>query len=96
MSDKKYLPCNDISRPICRQFVNQGSCRKKTRCYFYHPTVMTPIIKKKASRQLGSCYCGSIQRRIINKYGYRSNDGGDSPIFFVVCSRTGRSMKLCM
>ena len=96
-SEETYHPCDDNTKPICRQFVNQGNCRKRKRCYFYHPKVITPIIIKKATRQLGYCYCGSPQKRIINQRSIRYRGDDDTvPMFFVVCSNTGRSMKLCM
>lgn len=88
-----YYPCFDESRPVCRQFVNHKWCRKRLQCNFYHPLVITPLIKKKATRKLGHCYCGYPQRRLISRRLLRSSDDN---IFFVVCSRTGRSMKKCL
>lgn len=65
--------------------------------FFYHPEVVTPTITQQARRQLGHCYCGSLRKRVINYRALRSRDSDDFfPPFFVVCSRTGRSMKLCM
>jgi hypothetical protein len=94
LQSKYYAYNNNINSPICRQFVNQGKCRWQKKCHFYHPKIITPIIKKKTQRKLGCCYCGSLQRRFLNKRGHHIGD--DIPTFFVVCSRTGRSMKLCM
>ena len=90
-------PCNNPDNLICRQYVNQGNCRKRKRCSFYHPEVITPIVVKQARRELGHCYCGSFQRRIINQRAFRNPDPDNSiPRFFAVCSRTGRSMRHCM
>lgn len=94
--DNTYYPCNDPDKPVCRQFVNQTNCRQKQRCRFYHPPIITSIIKKKASRELGCCYCGAFQKKLLNKRGYRVGEDSDVPIFFVVCGRTGKSMRRCM
>lgn len=94
----KYYACEDPNRPICRQYVNQGHCRRNNRCNFYHPKVMTRLIEKKAKREPGHCYCGSFQKTIIGNTTYRLEDGinASKPTFFVVCSRTGKSMRKCM
>ena len=91
-----YYPCNDPAKPICRQFVTKGNCRYRMKCRFYHPLVITPVIKKRATRELGCCYCGSLLKRLINKRAYRVGEDGDPPLFFVVCGRTGRSIRNCM
>ena len=91
-----YYPCNDPQNPPCRQFVNQGTCRKRLKCRFYHPPIITSIIKRKTSRELGHCFCGSKQRKLLSKKNFTIKDGERCPIFFIVCGRTGRSMKLCM
>lgn len=92
-----YHACDDDNNPVCRQFVNQGQCRKRKRCCFYHPPEITDTVIRNATRELGYCYCGAIQKRIINNRSRRTNrDGETSPMFFVICSRTGRSMKRCM
>ena len=94
---ENYCACNNPGNPLCRQYVNQGNCRKRKRCCFYHPEAITPIIAKQAKRQLGFCYCGSPQRRIINHRAFKNSNVDDSiPKFFAVCSRTGRSMRQCM
>jgi len=98
-SNPKYYPSEDPNRPICRGYVNQGKCHKRKQCNFYHPKVITPIIKKKAKREPGHCYCNALQRTIINNRSYRlSTDGTglSQPMFFVVCSSTGKSMRKCM
>lgn len=89
---EKYYASEDPSRPICRQFVNQGKCPKRRHCQFYHPKVITHTITKQAKRELGHCYCGAPQKTIISYQ--RSQE--DKPNFFVVCGRTGRSMRRCM
>lgn len=94
-STNNYYPYTDDTRPICRHFVNQGRCRRGNKCNFYHPEVICPIIQKKANRKLGHCFCGSPQRRLINNRSHRAGEY-DDVIFFVVCSRTGRSMRYCM
>ena len=94
--DGIYYPCNDASKPICRQFVNQAKCRRKQKCRFYHPPVITRIIKRKATRELGFCYCGALQKKLLNKRAYRVGEDDDIPIFFVVCGRTGKSMRRCL
>lgn len=97
-AQEKYYPCDDPNRPICRQFVNQGGCHKRKRCHFYHPKVITHVIQKKASRELGHCYCGAAQKTIIRFQPGRPRTRADDPgtQFFVVCARTGRSMRNCM
>lgn len=95
-TDSIYYACNDPLNPICRQFVNQGTCRRRSNCRFYHPRVITDIIRRKAGRELGHCYCGSLQRKLINRRAFNIRDNERCPIFFVVCGRTGRSMKRCM
>ena len=95
-SEEIYYPCHDPEKPVCRQFVNQGKCRKQKRCRFYHPAVITSSIQKKAKREPGHCFCGAYQRRLLNTRNYRVDEDGTSPTFFVVCGRTGRSMKRCM
>ena len=95
--DKTY-PCNDPNRPICRQFVNQGKCNKRHHCTFYHPKVVSPIMKKKAQRELGYCYCGSHQKKVISgrTWSASDEDGERRPTFFILCGRTGKSMKKCL
>lgn len=91
-----YYPCKDSSKPVCRQFVNQGKCRKHLKCRFYHPPVITPTIRKKATRNPGYCYCGSMLKYITNSRPYHRSDDKDTPTFFTVCSRTCRSIGKCM
>ena len=57
--------------------------------------MISSIIRKKASRKLGSCYCGAPQKCLINKRSYRVGEH-DNALFFVVCAATGRSMRHCM
>ena len=96
-SNIKIYPCDDPNRPVCRQFINQGKCQRRHHCGFYHPKTITPVIKKKARRELGHCYCGSPQRTVISGRNARVDEDGIShPTFFIVCSRTGKSMRKCM
>lgn len=97
-SNQKSYPCNDPNRPVCRQFVNQGKCNKRNHCTFYHPKTLTPIIKKKARRELGHCYCGAPQKTIISGRTWRGSDedGEMRPNFFIICGKTGKSMKKCL
>lgn len=88
-----YLPCNDINQPVCRQHVNQGYCRRGNKCRFYHPKIINTTIKKKAERKLGYCYCGHPLKKLVNSR-YVVND--NKPLFFMVCSRSGRSISNCM
>jgi len=92
----KYVACNDPTNPPCRQFVNQGKCRRRLKCRFYHPPATTPTIRRKTTRDLGKCYCGAPQRKIMSKRPFVLMDDEKVPIFFCVCSRTGSSMKNCM
>ena len=82
------------SSPICREFVNTGICTRRGKCRFHHPVHITKSIKKQATRQPGQCYCGASQRCLVNSR--RSRDDEDRPVFFVVCGKTGKSMKKCM
>lgn len=96
-NNSKYYACNDPNRPICRAYVNQSKCNRNNHCNFYHPRVITQMIKKKARREPGFCYCGSLQRTIIANRVFRRSDEDDAPpTFFIICSRTGKSMKKCI
>jgi len=95
ITNNAYYACKDSNRPVCRQFINQGKCHYHNKCKFYHPEVISPIIKRKATRKLGYCFCGSSQRCVINNRHYRAGEN-DNIVFFVVCSQTGRSMRYCM
>lgn len=95
-SNTEYRPCNDPTKPVCRSFVNQGICRLRDGCRFYHPPHLTKTIKKKARREPGLCYCGAPQKKLVNKRQYRPGEDDAMPIFYVVCSRTGKSMRRCM
>jgi hypothetical protein len=93
-----YYPCNDISRPLCRDFIN-NNCKRGKLCLLYHPSLVTPIHKKHVRRELGHCYCGARQKNIINRNKYKiTNDDNNRmiPSFYVVCSKTRKSMKFCM
>lgn len=83
---------NDDTRPLCRYFYRKG-CRKGDKCRFYHPPSITPTIRKEYDRERGRCYCGCQLKSIINNR-YIRNDEND-PLFFVVCSKTKKSMKKC-
>lgn len=90
-------PSQNAANPICRQFVNRGSCLKGLKCKFYHPPTITDSIRRTTRRDFGFCYCGAIQRTIIKTRPYRSDDiSNDGPTFFRVCGITGKSMKNCM
>src|SRR5579864_2261337 len=87
-----YYRCNDARLPVCREFVNQGRCRRGKKCRFYHPVKITPIIKKQTQRALGCCYCGAPQKCVMNTRSYRVGEDDSIPTFYVICSRTKRSM----
>lgn len=93
---KEYYPCCDPNRPVCRQYINQGDCRQGIKCRFYHPIFVTPTIIKKAAREPGHCYCGAPQKKLLNKRSYNVDEDKETPTFFVVCGRTGKSMRRCM
>jgi hypothetical protein len=95
-SSNNICTSDDTEIPICREFVNQGNCRKRKQCYFNHPQEITSSVVKKATRQLGYCYCGAPQKRIIINYGHKFHRNNNHPMFFVVCSRTNRSLKRCL
>lgn len=92
-----YRASADPRRPICRQFVNKKKCRRGESCHYYHPAIITRDIKKQSRRHLGKCYCGALQRTIINARLARLPDPRpeDGPLFYRVCSRTGKSMRNC-
>lgn len=75
--------------PICRAYVNCGFCKYQDKCKFYHPQIITKIIKRKAQRELGYCFCGAPQKCIMYKNTLDIT-------FYMVCSRTGKSMKRCI
>jgi hypothetical protein len=93
---QEYYPCEDPNNPVCRYFVNQNKCKKDKKCRFYHPPIITPIIRKEATREIGKCYCGANQKHVVNKKNYSPTEDINTPTFFVLCGRTGRSMKLCI
>lgn len=78
----------DFRVVYCRDFL-KGNC-KRQRCRFYHPKIVTIDIQKERDRQLGYCFCGAKLRSTMNHKGK-----DDDPIFYVVCSRTSRSMRRC-
>jgi hypothetical protein len=78
---------------LCRQFVNTGSCPRRNKCRFHHPQLITETIKKRAIREPGRCYCGAKQKTLVNN---RKSRNTDDLTFFVVCSRTMKSMKKCI
>lgn len=87
-------PTNNPSNPICRRLVD-GKCKYDDECRFYHPPTITRTIRKKTAREIGKCFCGAGQTKLMNKKRWRDEDD-DGPLFFVVCARTKRSMKRCM
>ena len=93
---QEYYPCEDPNNPVCRYFVNQNKCKKDKKCRFYHPPNITQLIKKQATREIGKCFCGAFQKNLVNKKNYSPNEDKNTPTFFVVCGRTGKSMKLCI
>ncbi len=97
-SDMILEPSNvDSDRPICRHYVKHGKCPKGKRCNLYHPKVITSIHKKKVKRDPGHCYCGATQKCIISNRTKRLNEDNEIvPNFFMICSKTGKSMKNCM
>lgn len=89
------IPSQNPSRPICRDYIN-SKCNRGKKCRFYHPKKITKMEKLKANRRLGYCYCGSPHQKIINKKIYREGEDVETPIFFVICSRTKKSTKYCI
>lgn len=93
---EELLPCFDQRRAICRTHVNTGICKKGKKCPFFHPKNITPVIKAKAKREFGFCYCGAIQKHIMSSKRINIVNDEIRPAFFVVCSRTGKSIKNCL
>jgi hypothetical protein len=90
-----YLACEDKSRPTCRHFL-RGKCSYGLKCRFYHPAIITPVLERESTREFGFCYCGALQRTLINKRLYVLGESSDIPTFFIVCSKTGKSMRHCL
>lgn len=95
------LPYKDSSRPLCRDYY-RNKCRKGNECMFYHPSKITSNIKKEYRRERGHCFCGAKSMTLMNKSRFMSSLPTDSdtasynkPNFFIVCSRTKKSMKRC-
>jgi hypothetical protein len=81
---------------ICRRFIN-GKCKNGSKCRFFHPNkrqINTIPVQKEIKREPGYCYCGSHLRTTLNKrpLDMRSDR---SPTFFIVCSKTGKSIRKC-
>jgi len=93
MGDKLNM-CDNPNMPICRDYINKGKCHRNKHCKFYHPKVITVELKQKGKRELGHCYCGSLQKTIIGfKQQYKETN---KATFFIVCSRTGKAMHKCI
>lgn len=88
-SQERYYACNDPNRPVCKNFVKHGNCKKNNKCHYYHPRVITPSLKQDAKRKVGYCFCKAPLRTIIST----KNPGTFE--YFIICSRTNRSMKRC-
>ncbi len=83
-------------KPICRQFVLTGKCHIMHRCIYDHPSTINENIKRKARRSIGCCHCGSSLKRVMNQTSFKLDSNGTlRPIFYVLCSRTNKSMKKC-
>lgn len=85
---------------ICRPYVHSKihnlppQCRKGQRCRFYHPEVIDASVIEDYDRELGRCYCGASLRTLINQRSLQDDEVELKP-FFVVCSRTGKSIVKC-
>jgi hypothetical protein len=82
--------------PLCSYFMH-GKCKKGDNCRLFHPPqnmIGTSYVQKEFKRESGQCYCGSYLRTVLNRNPMRRTDE-DSPTFYMVCSRTGKSMKKC-
>jgi hypothetical protein len=71
---------------------NPIRCPAGKNCGFRHPISVNQIDTEEYNRQLKRCYCGSFLKTIINKRAYLNEN---APQFFVVCSKTLRSMRRC-
>lgn len=79
-----------MTKTLCRRFY-RGQCKKGNQCNFFHPKKITKNVTKEYNRESGHCYCGAVQKTIPNNH--RKDD--EDPYFYVICSRTGRSMRRC-
>jgi hypothetical protein len=85
---------NDKVRGVCRQYILQGKCEYPPgKCGFRHPQPITKRDMLEAKREIGRCYCGASQRTIISS---RVRTLEEPRPFFVVCSKTGKSMTRCL
>lgn len=86
-------PTQNISRPICRRYVD-GKCDKHNRyCPFYHPPDRSDArVKVAYNRAPGHCYCGKKLKRVLNSKACIENEPN---LYITVCSRTRKSNKLC-
>ena len=50
--------------------------------------------KKIKERIIGYCYCGALQKTLLDRKTKTKNK--DKRLYFVVCSKTGKSIKKCM
>lgn len=88
-SPERYYACKDPSRPLCKGYVKNGKCPKHDKCAFFHPKVITTVMKQTAARELGKCFCGAPLRTIIRNKPCQNLE------FFVVCSSTSKSIHRC-
>ena len=61
-------------------------------CSLYHPLKVTNQGTKEYNRKLGRCYCGSELMTVIC---HKNRFNEKEPRFFVICSKTRRSMRGC-
>ncbi len=92
------MPSYDKSNngTICRHFVN-GKCKYGDTCRLYHPNAIqinTLYVQKEIKRKPGQCYCGAYLRTILNRSPLLTISE-DKPKFFMICTKTGRSMYKC-
>ena len=79
---------------ICKYYIN-NTCKYGKKCLLYHPKpnqLKSPRVQKEIKRKSGCCYCGSYLRIVLNRNKILEKDSR----FFMVCAKSGRSMKKCM
>ena len=81
------------NKKLCRKYY-YGNCKYGEKCKFYHPEIITPPIKSEIDRKSQHCYCGNKLKTII-KYS-KEEEGDDTNSFFIICAKTGKSMRKCM
>lgn len=77
------------NKPLCRHYIF-GRCKRGDKCRFYHPPSVTYLVSQEIKRKSGHCFCGALLQAIVRAIGEE-----DDPLFYMVCSKTRKSIRKC-